>query len=402
MTRAIRACHRWFRRAAPPEELLVPAVLAVALYEILCHGVAWTLDDRNLLREAHVPRDMGLMFAAILYGSWRVATKHPAFRKEYRTFLSRTPWRRGQPLPLGPVLLVPQDALVLGFFLAVSLYEPHGPPAAFLGVFLFAYLAMLCVALLCTGQIWLTYVALFAMAVSVRLAWYSGAAAGAVLVAAYGVAAIALWRSWRDFPWDPSLAAIRKSFKLKINTSSGEPIAPPPDGEGEPPPAWPYGVLGAASPRRFVSPLHAWIGAGLLGLWIYALSPPNADPEEVHKFALLTSTAGGWLMAGWRLVQYTNSHAPPLSLFGRLWTGRLIIPRYDVVVLTPLAVATLGVSFYGGLLLTGLPGTAALAITAAVLLGIALTGPPRQRYWQLTAPIRIVPAGKVKARMEEI
>ena len=69
---------------------------------------------------------------------------------------------------------------------------------------------------------------------------------------------------------------------------------------------------------------------------------------------------------------------------------------------TPLAVVTLGIPLYGGLLLAGLPGTAALSITAAALLGIALTGPPRQRYWQLTAPIRIVPAGKTKGRMEEI
>ncbi len=399
MIRAIRACHRWFRRAAPPDELLVPVVLAVLGYEIFCLGMAWVFDGWNSLRVAHVPRDMGLMFAAGLYGIWRVASKHPAFRSEYRTFLSRTPWRRGQRLPLGPVHLVGQDALVLGFFLAVSLFEPHGPPAAFLGVFLFAYLVTLCCALLSTGQVWLSYAVLLGLAVAIRLAWFSGVAAGVALVATYCVAAIALWRSWRDFPWEQSLTAIRKWSKVKLN--AGEPTASQHGSESEPP-AWPYGVLGAGSPRRVVSPLHAWIGTGLLGLWIHALSPPSADPEDVHKYALLAFTCVAWLIAGWRLAVYTNSHAPPLSLLGRLWTGRLIIPRYDVAVLTPLAVATLGMPLYGGLLLTGLPAPAALSLTAATLLGIALTGPPRQRYWQLTAPLRIVPSGKVKGRIEEI
>jgi hypothetical protein len=402
MSRMLRSCYRWFRRAAPPEELLVPVVLAVALYEIFCLGMAWAFDGWNSLRVAHVPRDMGLMFAAGLYGIWRVASKHPAFRPEYRTFLSRTPWRRGQPLPLGPVHLVVQDGLVLGAFLAVSLYEPHGPPAAFLGLFLFAYLVTLCCALLSTGQIWLTYVVLFGMAVAIRLAWFSGAVAGAVLVATYLVSAIALWRSWRDFPWEQPLAEFRSRWKLKFNAPTGEQTASPRGSESESPPAWPYGVLGAGSPRHAVSPLHAWIGAGLLGLWIYALSPPSAEPAEVHKYALLVCTCGAWLIAGWRLAVYVNAHASPLTLFGRLWTGRLIIPRYDVVVLTPLAVATLGTPLYGGLLFTGLPAPAALSITAATLLGIALTGPPRQRHWQLTAPLRLVPSGKVKARMEEI
>jgi hypothetical protein len=90
-----------------------------------------------------------------------------------------------------------------------------------------------------------------------------------------------------------------------------------------------------------------------------------------------------------RLWIYVCGFVPPISIFGRLRTGKLILPGYDVVFLAPLAVlatssliATLGQQL-------GLSPLLYMPVAAAVSVWCGLALPPRREDWQLTGHHRI-------------
>jgi hypothetical protein len=403
MNALVHKLHTWLRQAAPPDEALALVACGLVAYEVFVLAVVGLSGTWEIMAIAHGPRDIALFVVAAVYGIWRVTGKHPACGGEYLRFLARTPWRRGQPLPLGPVHLVLQDFLLLGVLMACGAFAPARPPPALVGAFLFGYLAAFSYLLGATGRVWSFYAIWFGLGLAIRLAWMSGVAPLVVLAATYLVAWGAYWRSLRDFPWQQALADYRNRPKLRVEglkaASSGQASG---EAETEILPPWPFGLLGSSAPARLVNPRHAWVSLALLAWLLYAVAPPAASAEDVHRFALPVLLFGPWVVAGIRLLVYISSHLPPLSLFGRLFTGRLIIGGYDVVFLTPLATAIVGLPLYAGLQLCLLPPQAALGISIAIVLGTALTGPPRLRHWRLTAPLHIWPVGKVAGRIEEV
>ena len=105
---------------------------------------------------------------------------------------------------------------------------------------------------------------------------------------------------------------------------------------------------------------------------------------------LLLMYAGFPLVIG-RIASYMSGHAPPISLWGRIRTGRLIIPAYDVVFFAPLLTiftAIVGVFFVESRLI---PYEYSLPATCGLVLLVSLTVGPSRRKWQLTAPCRIAP-----------
>ena len=116
--------------------------------------------------------------------------------------------------------------------------------------------------------------------------------------------------------------------------------------------------------------------------------------------------------AGARLIRYLNGYAPPLSLLGRLGTGRLIIPAYDQVFVAPLLAMVVAGAAY---VLSGLPLRAAAPvlawlhapqwtapITFALVAFIIASGRPSLRHWRLcgghrhwhgTAAVQLVKTG---------
>ena len=69
-------------------------------------------------------RDGLIIVSLIAYGMFRVIAFHPMFLREYSTWLERTPWKPGLPLPLGPVHLNWPDLLVAGG-MALLLEDPR-------------------------------------------------------------------------------------------------------------------------------------------------------------------------------------------------------------------------------------------------------------------------------------
>ena len=95
-------------------------------------------------------------------------------------------------------------------------------------------------------------------------------------------------------------------------------------------------------------------------------------------------------------MSIAEAYYPPISIFGRIATGRLIIPGYDNVLIAPLAafIASLSVRY---LLILGMPPPLAFAITTfLILLPFLMFGPSLWR-WHLVGTHRIVPLARVQA-----
>jgi hypothetical protein len=89
---------------------------------------------------------------------------------------------------------------------------------------------------------------------------------------------------------------------------------------------------------------------------------------------------------------YCNGYAPPINIWGRLTTGRLIIPGYDQVVLAPFAVLAVGIAAWYVPLWLEFNPIFATPIALAMMWWIIWGMPPSLRQWRLTGNHRIVPA----------
>lgn len=202
---------------------------------------------------------------------------------------------------------------------------------------------------------------------------------------------------------------------------------------------WPFFSLRPTDSYESLAPFHgvmlsllagSWLLAGtsavisLCWIWtpeidqsiVYALHRPISPTwnstetvgldvaTEIQDLALRIAM-GGLLFANLvigvvaigRLGIYLNGgHLPPISLWGRLRTGRLIIPKYDAVFLAPLVALLAGFAvFLIGVSLGINPlyfGPVEVIITLMILLIMG----PKLKEWQLTAPCRIANTLKLK------
>ena len=98
-----------------------------------------------------------------------------------------------------------------------------------------------------------------------------------------------------------------------------------------------------------------------------------------------------------RLAIYISYSRPPLSLAGRIVNAKLIIPGYDRIFLTPLAlIALLKISEWIVILLPPKSIPLGMALLAACLCGILLNGGPDMRTWALTGHHRVAGGEDVK------
>ena len=83
--------------------------------------------------------------------------------------------------------------------------------------------------------------------------------------------------------------------------------------------------------------------------------------------------------------------APPLSLWGRIRTGRLIIPAYDRMFWPALAALAIHASLLGfGIFFAPEESTTIIAVVAnSIAVAIVLLAGPDRRTWALTAPGRM-------------
>lgn len=354
---------------------LIALLFPVAAYHALAGflaGMAWACGESveatwTLQASSEMQRTWKLVFLAwpFFYGVLRSALFHPAVDRRYLQWLTTTPWRRGLPLPLGPVCLTWLDAVTLGaltaWIVSVSNFHPTLP----IGLFGAGYALALALTSILGGNArtpeWLV---LGGLAVAVRV-WPAPWAMLAVVAVCVAVAMGGLHQSLARFPWEK---------------------APPSKLAGL---GWPYNGVGPVFGGGGVTQGAGLLIATLASLWVYGIASrcdmTSTDWSEAQVGAAVLSCLIGML----RLGAYLTSHAPPISWWGRLATGRLLIVGYDKVFIAPLCIAALGIALPHGLGEIGCAPAKALAIATLLVLLTAFNLGPTRRSWDLTGMHRI-------------
>jgi hypothetical protein len=281
-------------------------------------------------------------------------------------------------LPFGPVHLVEPDWLILGVlsFLAYS----NVPVLVILPLifFMVPYLALLCIAF-CYGR------GIFAVAVLflAPLAFYPHKSlyfAAAALLVLYALCYYGLRLQLKSFPWESNwwklepIEWLRKQSAAYISRT------------------WPFSVL--VHKFEFELPVGvAFIISLLLTWWLHILTWLI---EEPIPFGLIGVAV--FILGLVRLLAYVCGYMPPISILGRIRTGRLIIPGYDKVFLAPVIVIVTGMCLPAILGYLGVGYWLSSELTVFLVLFEAMALPPKLKDWRLTAPCRIVRIQQVDTR----
>jgi hypothetical protein len=135
----------------------------------------------------------------------------------------------------------------------------------------------------------------------------------------------------------------------------------------------------------------AVILGSLAGWWAFAIGGFFSQQMDREVVSAILTVMTMVVVLGTRLHIYLTGHASPISFWGRLITGRWIIPGHDVVFIAPVAAVVVPLLIMTELWTVGLPLEMRCPITlaASVMLGLGL-GPSLER-WRLTGHHRIHP-----------
>lgn len=384
--------NRWLRVVFP----LWPWAAAILMIVQACVSAYcwwWFRDPWRRPEEIElVVVQLGL--ALVLYGQYRVLGFHPLWRREYFAWLRETPWHRGQPLPLGPVHLVAQDVVVVGVATIAGWWYSGGVRINFVLLpiaFVVSYLLTLMVTLRISDNWGFAYAvgAGFGATIWLRPDLIGMAISLAVTCA---IAMVGLHRSWLTFPWP--VEKLHRSLGQIQQASKGEAVV------DDAALGWPFQALSPQPGRAVFVP---WHDAGLLGMvagwWLYAIcSHITFAAVQCGVFVLSLMALVGPLSL-WRLTEYFLGVASPISFWGRLWTGRWLILRFDIAWF-PLAVTAFNAWVGIKTLLETAPlrarwpgwDPAAFAgVWLAYMILVLLIRRPYLRKWRLTGAMRLQP-----------
>jgi hypothetical protein len=331
-----------------------------------------------------------------VYALYRILRFHPAANLGYSVWLSRSPWTAARPLPLGPVHLVWQDFVVVGALAALAGWPARVNPVLPVVVFGAVYLVAMTVLLAVTRQ-WMPCLLLGFLWPALSLPPLRGMPSAGIIVAII----IAVWvgnrRSLRAFPWgrngvvaDVVRATRGRSIleaEIRIDITGGA-ASPQQPGLG-----WPVQWISPKPAGRAVSTRTGFLLAALLGWWTYcALANVDLPPAIAFLIGFVL------IAAVIRLAIYCNGVVPSFNVWGRLATGRLIVPGFDRVFVTPLA--AVAVAIVGSVAVHCVSAWRAevTAVTVAAIWFVLLAGGPTLRNWSLTGQHRSRAITRVGAR----
>lgn len=384
-----RTLVTWIRLVLPPDWailLFLGAYLALHALHVWVEA-AFAIRDPTILGT----RDLIVVAAVIAYAVFRVVAFHPLTVRDYRQWLERGSWTAHKPLPLGPVHLVPQDALTLLFL--VFLFDGEWlvwPRLFILFAFLLVYLGTLSVCLWVTDLPANSYAVAWASSLAVWLS-HEMPLSLAVLAVAYAIALVGLRSSLVSFPrwtwrrWQLFDRLFENSTQARRQRSLG----------------WPFDLLHPQRPLQGIGFAEALTLSLVAGWWVYMLAASVGGPGG-QMLAMMVHCLIVVAALNARMRLYSPYYEPPINLWGRIGTWRWILPGYDRVVVAPwlvllgwFAAWKLGPRF-------GVPFEISMPITAAAALLIVLVAGPSLPEWRLTGYHRIVPRGSKQADLIEL
>jgi len=377
------------------------------------------------------------VLCTIIYGGYRVGHFHPLVNKKYGQWLAMTPWSYGKPLPLGPVRIVWEDLIVLAV-LSLAVFaglwnwlniadfglapnDTHTPAVNIVlyafGIvsasFILTYLLFLTSAIRNESDITSAIAFLLPLTVYPHLNLWIGAC---VCVLICYLISLGHRKTLRSFPWDsPVWTSTPRDLMLHEMNQQG--II-----------GWPYRQIGPPhTTRRKIEFLKMIRLSALIGWWMLAIP---------HGFILFLSKSSGhedvmanltesmnspdtgaapafrffWmgfvlLVAGARLFAYLRDTMPPISLLGRIKTGRWLIPEYDKVLAVPLLMVVYGWFCPRLCVAVGMPLIIVPAVSITGLMMMQILLGPTQESWRHTGLYRAVawgPPSKASKKREDI
>ncbi|HVC94938.1 MAG TPA: hypothetical protein VND64_14680 [Pirellulales bacterium] len=377
----IRKAITWLRVVLPPGWAVVLALACWLSCESLYFWIESWVPGAGTAAGILKGRDAVVCAMAACYAVYRVIAFHPLFNESYYLWLTLTPWRRGTPLPVGPVHLVAQDALVLGLMLTL-MHNPQIWRLTPVSLFFLSYLGTLAVSFLLVGMWGFGY----GLAFGLGLVVYLDVREPAGLIACLPLTVLGqlgLRAQWDRFPWQvlPLWDKLRKQFIPSKRTV---------DGLG-----WPFDQFQPQPSTVGISYRDGVLLSLLAGWWVFALAANETTPNSNRGVAYALYWYLLLAIVFSRLFRYCRHHRPPISLWGRLWTLRWIIPGYDLVFLAPFATILVGVGAPAALeLLVRSTGFSlpVVPISSSLVLLLAINLGPTFETWRLTGNHRIVPS----------
>jgi len=308
-----------------------------------------------------------LALASGLYGFYRVRFFHPFYNSKYWQWLCLSPWSIKNPLPQGPVHLIWVDLAILAVLTLLAYSNiPHLAPVPAVA-FLIVYLVMIFFTFQAEQIIFIVLLPFLA-----PLVFYPFAnlyVAILALIFLYFLCYAGFHCFLKEFPWNTrywSIDAV-KEFRKKAIEQLG----------------WPFKFLKTYDDTH-MSYFGAFLFSLLLTWWLHVIRWVISEP---YQPALLVPLAV--LVAFWRIVVYGGINHPPISLMGRIFTGRLIIPGYDKIFIAPICILLAGILLPFVLDYYGVVTEWNFEICFFLIFFLAFSLPPTLNKWRLTGAYRI-------------
>jgi hypothetical protein len=337
------------------------------------------------LPEIGSARTWAISAAAVWYAMYRLVRFHPICSFRYESWLKTTPWLADKPLPLGPVLPVWQDAVVLGVLAAFAKWQAHVDPVMPVLAFGVTYLIGMNVLLALTR----TWSSCWALGFLWPVFLIPGASQW--LKIGMGAALLAVvWhghrKSLRTFPWRKENPSSHRPSIISYGDSffqSGIRLERPQNVRTPTSVGWPYSCLSPKYIPASVSRLNSLLGSLLAGWWTYCIIRAS-DAPPIADLILFFTIIGAFV----RFAGYCSGLVPAVNIGGRIGLGRLILPGFDRVFLTPLA--SIGLAILGGMWIhhAGQHYAPVCAAVVSVVCFALLSGGPSVRKWVLTGDHR--------------
>lgn len=359
---------RNWRSVLPPRHIVLMCC-ATYLLTYLVDLLFFIYLDLPEIKEIGSIRMPFLVIFSGWYGYYRVRSFHPFYSRKYREWLCLTPWSIEKPLPRGPIHLIWADLITLVplTFLAYSNFSIAALVP--LIVFLSVYLVMICITFV-AERASLVVLCLFL----VPFTFYPYANryfAVLVLILLYIICWVGLYQFLRGFPWNTRYWKADTVKELREQAIRQRLIG------------WPFEYLNVyRTPSISIS--GAFILSLLLIWWLHVTQWFFIDPHLVKFFFMFVLN-----VALFRALAYGGIHRPPISLLGRVFTGRLIIPRYDKIFVAPICILLAGIALPLGLLKMNYRGAWIFELSFFLIFFLALSLPPSLREWRLTGAHRV-------------
>jgi hypothetical protein len=146
---------------------------------------------------------------------------------------------------------------------------------------------------------------------------------------------------------------------------------------------WPHKQLNDFSIDLRIGYFLSFIISVLVTWWLHII---RWYMDEPYKFALLAIIIMFIVLI--RIAIY--GYWPPISFWGRIWTGHLVIPRYDKIFIAPIVIIMTGIFVPRLLSYAGIKDTLTFELSFFCVLFESFILPPRLKDWRLTGAHRIL------------